>query len=244
LIGGDGTVLHRFPTLASALRYFTTHTIVVSPQQTQTLDEAILSRRDHWEPTVTENITTVRIPLPTRSRVEVPYVHPIHATEISFAAQLAEGVQLDTGGLDPSMIPALFSFKNILTGEDRTIGEMDLWLGIDTDIKPGRFYHDPLHSMNSYCVDRIGNDLTYVIVESYQHGKLFQAEVKQTLTGRLRVVEIKDENEIRRLQRMYEDYKVHSTPRSALPPATKVGRNDRCPCGSGKKFKRCHGSTG
>jgi uncharacterized protein len=26
--------------------------------------------------------------------------------------------------------------------------------------------------------------------------------------------------------------------------AAKVGRNDPCPCGSGKKFKHCHGSTG
>jgi len=25
-------------------------------------------------------------------------------------------------------------------------------------------------------------------------------------------------------------------------PAGKVGRNDPCPCGSGKKFKRCHGA--
>jgi preprotein translocase subunit SecA len=24
---------------------------------------------------------------------------------------------------------------------------------------------------------------------------------------------------------------------------TKVGRNDPCPCGSGKKFKKCHGVT-
>jgi preprotein translocase subunit SecA len=23
--------------------------------------------------------------------------------------------------------------------------------------------------------------------------------------------------------------------------ADKVGRNDSCPCGSGKKYKRCHG---
>ncbi|MSQ31588.1 MAG: hypothetical protein EXR64_06195, partial [Dehalococcoidia bacterium] len=23
---------------------------------------------------------------------------------------------------------------------------------------------------------------------------------------------------------------------------TKVGRNDACPCGSGKKYKRCHGA--
>jgi uncharacterized protein YecA (UPF0149 family) len=24
---------------------------------------------------------------------------------------------------------------------------------------------------------------------------------------------------------------------------TTVGRNDPCPCGSGKKFKKCHGAT-
>ena len=25
--------------------------------------------------------------------------------------------------------------------------------------------------------------------------------------------------------------------------ARKVGRNDPCPCGSGKKYKRCHGAN-
>ena len=25
-------------------------------------------------------------------------------------------------------------------------------------------------------------------------------------------------------------------------PGKKVGRNDKCPCGSGKKFKHCHGN--
>jgi uncharacterized protein len=36
------------------------------------------------------------------------------------------------------------------------------------------------------------------------------------------------------------------TPRGAMPATvgTKVGRNDPCPCGSGKKFKHCHGSAG
>ncbi|MBM3368770.1 MAG: hypothetical protein FJY43_10930, partial [Betaproteobacteria bacterium] len=24
-------------------------------------------------------------------------------------------------------------------------------------------------------------------------------------------------------------------------PMTKVGRNDPCPCGSGRKYKQCHG---
>jgi len=31
-------------------------------------------------------------------------------------------------------------------------------------------------------------------------------------------------------------------PRRTAPPAPKIGRNDSCPCGSGKKFKKCHGA--
>jgi len=33
-----------------------------------------------------------------------------------------------------------------------------------------------------------------------------------------------------------------STPASAQRSDTKVGRNDPCPCGSGKKYKKCHGA--
>src|SRR6266851_4613967 len=37
-------------------------------------------------------------------------------------------------------------------------------------------------------------------------------------------------------------------PQAAMPPpasraAPKIGRNDLCPCGSGKKFKKCHGAS-
>jgi preprotein translocase subunit SecA len=31
-------------------------------------------------------------------------------------------------------------------------------------------------------------------------------------------------------------------PASRAAEAPKAGRNDPCPCGSGKKFKKCHGS--
>ena len=37
--------------------------------------------------------------------------------------------------------------------------------------------------------------------------------------------------------------KANTTAGSATAKATsKIGRNETCPCGSGKKFKRCHGS--
>ena len=59
-----------------------------------------------------------------------------------------------------------------------------------------------------------------------------------------------DHDEVRDLERvrMARDVGEPATPVEALPSleprfgGAKVGRNDPCPCGSGKKFKRCHGS--
>ena len=31
-------------------------------------------------------------------------------------------------------------------------------------------------------------------------------------------------------------------PQKIAPENKKIGRNEKCPCGSGKKFKHCHGS--
>ncbi|MCL2165332.1 MAG: SEC-C metal-binding domain-containing protein [Oscillospiraceae bacterium] len=37
----------------------------------------------------------------------------------------------------------------------------------------------------------------------------------------------------------------HHTDHKAIPAMSgKVGRNDPCPCGSGKKYKKCHGASG
>ena len=59
-----------------------------------------------------------------------------------------------------------------------------------------------------------------------------------------------DNDQVRELEsvRMARDVGEPATPVEALPSlesrfgGAKVGRNDPCPCGSGKKFKRCHGS--
>jgi preprotein translocase subunit SecA len=44
------------------------------------------------------------------------------------------------------------------------------------------------------------------------------------------------------LNRMREE--AQSAPsRAPASAAPKIGRNDPCPCGSGKKFKKCHGAA-
>jgi preprotein translocase subunit SecA len=37
---------------------------------------------------------------------------------------------------------------------------------------------------------------------------------------------------------------VHAAPTAEDDPFAGVGRNSLCPCGSGQKFKRCHGAPG
>jgi preprotein translocase subunit SecA len=34
-----------------------------------------------------------------------------------------------------------------------------------------------------------------------------------------------------------------SKPQTVVRQGDKVGRNDPCPCGSGKKYKKCHGAA-
>jgi preprotein translocase subunit SecA len=35
---------------------------------------------------------------------------------------------------------------------------------------------------------------------------------------------------------------VATAPKATTPDGEKIGRNDPCWCGSGKKFKKCHGA--
>jgi preprotein translocase subunit SecA len=44
------------------------------------------------------------------------------------------------------------------------------------------------------------------------------------------------------LEQLREEAAMSQPRRSAAPAAPKIGRNDPCPCGSGKKFKKCHGA--
>jgi preprotein translocase subunit SecA len=54
-----------------------------------------------------------------------------------------------------------------------------------------------------------------------------------------RNIQRKKEKELRDLQFVGGDGSTSAQPASA---GQKVGRNDPCPCGSGRKYKKCHGA--
>ncbi len=47
----------------------------------------------------------------------------------------------------------------------------------------------------------------------------------------------------RRPQQLHTNLGDDEPQKPAQRDASKVGRNDACPCGSGKKYKRCHGAA-
>ncbi len=57
-----------------------------------------------------------------------------------------------------------------------------------------------------------------------------------------------EEKKVERRERSYSysaPEKEEKKRRQARRPSSeKVGRNDPCPCGSGKKYKKCHGAGG
>ena len=72
---------------------------------------------------------------------------------------------------------------------------------------------------------------------------VFRAEFEKRFGERQRVLDARERTLEERGRRLREsERRVWSAAPSLPPPgAAKVGRNDRCPCGSGLKYKRCHG---
>jgi len=61
-----------------------------------------------------------------------------------------------------------------------------------------------------------------------------------SITDFTRNIQRKKEKELEALQYVGGD-STSSTKPQPVVKGVKVGRNDPCPCGSGKKFKKCHG---
>ena len=67
-----------------------------------------------------------------------------------------------------------------------------------------------------------------------------KAAAQATVQDFTRNIQRKKEKELAELQFVGGD--GSSSPKQPVIKGDKVGRNDPCPCGSGKKYKKCHGA--
>ena len=98
----------------------------------------------------------------------------------------------------------------------------------------------------------VAHGLGTVVGRRGDEGSVFGAEVERRLATRTEGLDVRErrltdrERSLRASeQRVRTDERLLRAKRSPqLTPAPKVGRNERCPCGSGLKYKHCHGRAG
>jgi hypothetical protein len=110
--------------------------------------------------------------------------------------------------IDPHLVDPVFTkyhYENINTREQFVIPNKDIRIGFDTELEAGKFYEEPRLEALYYCKNINLEVARMFLVESYQHGDLFQMEFTQKLEDAKHYIEIKDKKEIARLMRLYEE---------------------------------------
>jgi preprotein translocase subunit SecA len=89
--------------------------------------------------------------------------------------------------------------------------------------------------------------------ESFELFEKMRENIKKIVVEKLFTVRLYTQEEVEELKRRQEAelemrLRAHQNAKAAAEKGelrrspNKVGRNDPCPCGSGKKYKHCHGS--
>ncbi len=90
--------------------------------------------------------------------------------------------------------------------------------------------------------------------ESYNLFLEFVENLKIETTKTLQIIQLREKSEEEMAQKVLEEMEEESqeiqfnkdsdTPNASNSKKPKISRNDPCPCGSGKKYKLCHGKSG
>lgn len=136
------------------------------------------------------------------SEEEVPVSHFLFWYWMEDARLMKQTIPLDpTIFTDPGL---KYDYTNELTGESTRINPDELPLGFDTIFKPGVFYTQPGLKFSYLCESVSETEANISLVESYQHGILWQAEAVAPLSASVHYVEVTDEEEIVRLRELYD----------------------------------------
>ncbi len=90
----------------------------------------------------------------------------------------------------------------------------------------------------------IDQELGALVSEGEGQGSVFATEIEGQLVAWSQALEVRERRLDEREQSLRSSERVLRARTRPLeqPDTSSVGRNDPCPCGSGYKYKRCHGN--
>ena len=139
----------------------------------------------------------------------IPDEDEIIPEKIIFNYKLTNGFIPKASTLDAHILEGMGTSYEIKDEKGNVVSKLtadEVSLGFDTKLEIGKFYINPnLH--NYYYCEKIANDLVhYILVESYQFGKLIQARIVQKTKYSVHYVEVKDKKRLDRLKKKLNSY--------------------------------------
>lgn len=201
----SGGEKHALPEEANAMAYYCNEIQIQVGPYRNTLNEIIEAHRHAFSIGQLNEYSDNVISCPAGAAVvtaddgEFP-LKPIVAIRVvagvTEARTLTSPIPFDAYLLVPGV-----KVKNVSTGDENTFRRHDLPLGLNSSFSPDTFYELPTLAAYYYCESVDGEQAMMYLVESFQTGKLFQAQFLLAAESAKFYVPVTDRDVITRLQR-------------------------------------------
>lgn len=145
------------------------------------------------------------VTLPGDSIAKIPHEDDLHVVGIKFKYKLTDAFVTNKPIVDMTTLENLGTKYELIDEAGNVVNSTsmsDLSMGFDTVLKPGNFYFSPGIGYYYYCDKIIGDLVHFVLVESYQHGRLIQAEYTQKKEWSKKYVEVTDKKKLAFLRKL------------------------------------------
>ena len=196
-----------FEDIGGKLQYLMDKTRIVAGELSQSPNQIIYDWQKSGPNLLTDKENDITILFPDNTFANIPNEKPLKATSLLFKCKFYEAFVAKGLFLDNHIRQGInTSYELLDEGGNIThsISPSEFKIGFDTKLEVGKFYENP-KMYSSYFCEKVENDsVSWVLIESYQHGNLLQARFTQNVKCSSYYLEITDKKKISKLKLMLE----------------------------------------
>jgi hypothetical protein len=183
--------------------YLASHLTIRCGSRLRVLHEVVEEVSSEFRQSATSDAQRFTVQFPAGSIAYLPHLREEHrVSSLSFLYRIASFQTLRTPGVDPHFLAGIYEYRDAKSNAIRHISKWGVRLGFDTVLVPGRFYFNPNLEFSYYCKAVEGDTARMILIESYQHRTLIQADITISTEHSGYYLEITDPAEIDRLRRV------------------------------------------
>lgn len=190
------------------LHYLMNHTKLESKGETKSPNQLIYEWQLSTPKLYIDSENIIAIQLPEETMAHIPHESSQLVEEFRFKCKVIEAFISKQPFLDNHIREGCATSYELCDETGAVTHEIrlsDLKLGFDTKLEPGKFYVTPSLHNYYYCEKIDGDSVSWILVESYQHGHLLRAHFIQDIKYSHHYVEVKDKKRIARLLKLLEE---------------------------------------